>query len=66
MSVADLQKKYDEISAIREAAKNNYSITNHEKREIAKKFERARQELKAASSAAMAKQKQPPKVSVDF
>lgn len=37
-SLADCQKIYDEISAIRNAAKLDYSISNDRKREISIQF----------------------------
>lgn len=54
LSVADYQKKFDEISEIRQAAKNDYTISNARKREIAEEFSAARKDLHAASAAAMA------------
>ncbi|KAF7543398.1 hypothetical protein G7046_g10008 [Stylonectria norvegica] len=53
LSVADYQRKFDEISAIREAAKVDGSISNNEKRQIAEEFNAARCDLRAASQAAM-------------
>jgi hypothetical protein len=54
LSVAEYQKKFDEISAIRQAAKNDYSMSNAKKREIAEEYRAAAKELRAASAAAMA------------
>lgn len=53
-SVAEYQQKFDEISAIRQAAKNDYSIPNSKRREIAEEYRAAGKELRAASAAAMA------------
>ncbi|KAJ2971346.1 hypothetical protein NQ176_g7740 [Zarea fungicola] len=53
-SVAEYQQKYDEISEIRQAAKSDFSISNAGKREIAEQFTAARNDLRAASKAAMA------------
>jgi hypothetical protein len=54
LSVADCQTKFDEISAIRQAAKCDYSISNARKQEIAEQYSAASKELRAASAAAMA------------
>ena len=51
-SVAEYQKKYDEICEIREATKKDFSMSNADKRKIAREYSIARQELKAASKAA--------------
>lgn len=59
LSVADYQKKYDEISAIRQAAKSDWTISNARKREIAHEYQAAYKELRAASAAAMAAAAQP-------
>ena len=53
-SVAEHQKKFDEISEIRQAAKKDFSLSNAKKREIAEEYAAARHELRAASKAAMA------------
>ena len=58
-SVPELQKKYDEISAIRKAAISDFTISNARKREIAHAFTAARTELRAASKAAMAARAKP-------
>ena len=47
LSVADYQSKFDEISAIRQAAKNDRSMSNDEKRQIAVEFTAARRDLQA-------------------
>lgn len=54
LTVADYQAKFDEISAICEAAKNDWSMSNDEKRQIAREFSAAREDLRAASERAMA------------
>ena len=59
-SIADYQKKYDEISEIRQAAKKDFSMSNAEKRRIAQEYEAARKELRAASKAAMTAAAQTP------
>ncbi|CAI4215784.1 unnamed protein product [Parascedosporium putredinis] len=41
-SVAEYQQKYDEISEICKAAKNDFSMSNAEKRRIATEYEAAR------------------------
>ncbi|KAJ4159419.1 uncharacterized protein LMH87_008321 [Akanthomyces muscarius] len=58
-SVPELQKKYDEISAIRNAAISDFTLSNARKREIAQAFTAARTELRAASKAAMAARAKP-------
>lgn len=58
-SVAEYQQKYDEISAIRQAAKSDYSLSNARKREIARAYTAARNDLVAASKAAMAAARAP-------
>lgn len=62
-SVAEYQGKYDEISKIRQAAKTDYSMSNAEKRRIAKEYRAAAEELRAASEAAMAAAAQAPTTS---
>lgn len=57
-SVAEYQQKYDEISEIRQAAKTDFSMSNAKKREIAEQFTAARNDLRAASRAAMASSQQ--------
>lgn len=59
-SVADYQKKYDEISEIRQAAKKDFSMSNAEKRKIAEEYKAVGDELRAASKAAMASAAQAP------
>lgn len=54
-SVTECQQKFDEISAIRQAAKSDYTISNARKREIADEYRAAGEELRAASAAAMAR-----------
>lgn len=54
LTVADYQAKLDEISAIRQAAKNDWSLSNNQKRQIALEFRVARKDLRAASERAMA------------
>ncbi|KAK2601560.1 hypothetical protein QQS21_004878 [Conoideocrella luteorostrata] len=54
LSVTEYQQKYDEISAIRDAAKSDYTLSNARKREIAREYTAARKDLMAASKAAMA------------
>ncbi|OAQ96083.1 hypothetical protein LLEC1_06962 [Akanthomyces lecanii] len=58
-SVPELQKKYDEISAIRQAAISDFTLSNAQKRDIAHAFTAARTELRAASKAAMAARAKP-------
>ncbi|KAF5020973.1 hypothetical protein F66182_6985 [Fusarium sp. NRRL 66182] len=53
LSVADYQTKFDEIAAIREAAKTDLSMSNDQKRQIAREFSAARRDLRVASQAAM-------------
>lgn len=60
LSVADYQKKFDEVSAIREAAKSDWSMSNDRKQQIAEEFDAARRDLRAASRAAMASAAQTP------
>lgn len=47
-------KKFDDISAIRHAAKNDFSKSNAKKQEIAEEYRAAGNELRAASEATMA------------
>lgn len=54
LSVAECQKQFDEISAIRQAAKKDFSMSNAKKREIAEEYSAAAKELRAASATAMA------------
>ncbi|EJP66483.1 protein kinase domain protein [Beauveria bassiana ARSEF 2860] len=63
LSVAEYQSKYDEISEIRLAAKKDFSMSNAKKREISQQFKAARDDLRAASKAAMASSRAPPKTS---
>lgn len=53
LSVADYQAKFDEISAIRQAAKSDFSISNARKREIAEEYAAAAKDLRDASAAAI-------------
>jgi len=53
-SVAKYQKKYDEISEIRQTAKTDFSMSNAKKRQIAEQYTAAGNELRAASKTAMA------------
>ncbi|KZZ90835.1 hypothetical protein AAL_07061 [Moelleriella libera RCEF 2490] len=62
-SVTECQQNFDEISAIRQAAKSDYTVSNARKREIADEYRAAAEERRAASAAAMARgaaQKPPP------
>ncbi|KAM3524804.1 hypothetical protein MY4038_007593 [Beauveria bassiana] len=61
LSVAEYQSIYDEISEIRQAAKKDFSMSNAKKREISEQFKAARDDLRAASKAAMASSRAPPK-----
>lgn len=54
LSVADYQAIFDEISAIRQAAKHDWSMSNEQKRQIAREFSAARENLRTASERAMA------------
>ena len=49
LTVADYQAKFDEISAIRQAAKHDWSMSNEQKRQIAREFSAAREDLRAAA-----------------
>lgn len=59
--MAEYQQKYDEISEICKAAKNDFSMSNAEKRRIATEYEAARRDLRAASKEAMSAAAQAPK-----
>jgi outer membrane murein-binding lipoprotein Lpp len=59
-TVAELQEKYDEISAVRQAAKSDFSISNARKQEIAEQYGAAGNALRSASKAAMAPGAQAP------
>lgn len=58
LDITEYQRKYDEISEIRQAAKSDWTISNARKREIAEQYKTAFYELRAASKAAMAASKQ--------
>ncbi|KAK2592647.1 hypothetical protein QQS21_009646 [Conoideocrella luteorostrata] len=55
LSVADYQKKYDELLERRQASKSDESMSSTEKQRIADEFAVARKELRAASKVAMAR-----------